>query len=135
MKKDLSCTVGLVGLPNTGKSSVINTLSNTTACSVAPIPGHTKHLATIKLDKKISLIDSPGVVLQKLQTEAEKVLKNCMKVADVVDPVLAGKYVCHVKCFVSHRSPSFEDTGENYIGGIMRQLQDENARYCHRIPY
>jgi nuclear GTP-binding protein len=39
-KKQIS--VGFVGYPNTGKSSIINTLRNKKVCNVAPIPGETK---------------------------------------------------------------------------------------------
>jgi tRNA U34 5-carboxymethylaminomethyl modifying GTPase MnmE/TrmE len=39
-KKQIS--VGFIGYPNTGKSSIINTLRNKKVCNVAPIPGETK---------------------------------------------------------------------------------------------
>lgn len=39
-KKQIS--VGFVGYPNVGKSSVINTLKSGKVCTVAPVPGETK---------------------------------------------------------------------------------------------
>lgn len=42
-KKQIS--VGLVGYPNVGKSSVINTIKSSKVCRVAPIPGETKVVA------------------------------------------------------------------------------------------
>ena len=39
-KKQVS--VGMIGYPNVGKSSIINTLSKKKVCTVAPIPGETK---------------------------------------------------------------------------------------------
>jgi nuclear GTP-binding protein len=39
-KKQIS--VGFIGYPNTGKSSIINTLKKKKVCNVAPIPGETK---------------------------------------------------------------------------------------------
>ncbi len=39
-KKQIS--VGLIGYPNVGKSSVINTLKSSKVCRVAPVPGETK---------------------------------------------------------------------------------------------
>lgn len=39
-KKQIS--VGVVGYPNVGKSSIINTLRSKKVCKVAPIPGETK---------------------------------------------------------------------------------------------
>jgi nuclear GTP-binding protein len=55
-------SVGFVGYPNVGKSSVINTLRHKKVCSVAPIPGETKVWQYITLFKRIFLIDCPGVV-------------------------------------------------------------------------
>lgn len=57
-----SIAIGFVGYPNTGKSSIINTLRNKKVCTVAPIPGETKVWQYITLMKRIHLIDSPGVV-------------------------------------------------------------------------
>lgn len=37
-------TVGLIGYPNVGKSSVINSLKRSKTCEVSPIPGCTKNL-------------------------------------------------------------------------------------------
>uniref|UniRef100_A0A0A9E097 CP-type G domain-containing protein n=1 Tax=Arundo donax TaxID=35708 RepID=A0A0A9E097_ARUDO len=45
-------SVGFVGYPNVGKSSVINTLRSKTVCKVAPIPGETKVWQYITLTKK-----------------------------------------------------------------------------------
>ena len=36
-------SVGFIGYPNVGKSSVINALMKKAVCKVAPIPGETKH--------------------------------------------------------------------------------------------
>ncbi|ORX98089.1 NUC091 domain-domain-containing protein, partial [Clohesyomyces aquaticus] len=55
-------SVGLIGYPNTGKSSVINTLRKKKVCNVAPIAGETKVWQYITLMKRIYLIDCPGIV-------------------------------------------------------------------------
>ncbi len=54
--------VALIGYPNVGKSTIINTLKGKRAVGTAPIPGYTKGKQLIKLSKKIWLLDSPGVV-------------------------------------------------------------------------
>ena len=62
-KKQIS--VGVVGYPNVGKSSVINTLISKKSCKVAPVPGETKIWQYITLMKRIFLIDCPGVVVDR----------------------------------------------------------------------
>ncbi|OQR89462.1 guanine nucleotide-binding protein-like 3, partial [Thraustotheca clavata] len=49
-------TVGVIGYPNVGKSSVINSLKRSKAASVSSIAGHTKVVQEIHLDNKIKLI-------------------------------------------------------------------------------
>ena len=58
-------SVGFVGYPNVGKSSVINTLRTKKVCNVAPVPGETKVWQYITLTKRIFLIDCPGVVYNR----------------------------------------------------------------------
>ncbi len=54
--------MGVIGYPNSGKSSVINSLMGKKCCKAAPVPGETKVWQYIALMKRIFLIDSPGVV-------------------------------------------------------------------------
>ena len=54
-KKAIS--VGFIGYPNVGKSSVINALKGSKACNVAPIPGETKVWQYVTLMKRVFLID------------------------------------------------------------------------------
>ncbi|CAB3403998.1 unnamed protein product [Caenorhabditis bovis] len=84
-----SIRVGVVGFPNVGKSSVINSLKRKRACNVGAMPGITKELQEVELDKNIRLIDSPGVVLlsQKDLDPVEVALKNAIRVDNLLDPV------------------------------------------------
>ncbi|KAI8926421.1 NUC091 domain-containing protein [Entophlyctis helioformis] len=84
-KKQIS--VGLVGYPNTGKSSIINTLKSKKVCNVAPIPGETKVWQYITLMKRIYLIDCPGVVYGSSEdTETDIVLKGVVRVENIQQP-------------------------------------------------
>lgn len=83
-KKQIS--IGFIGYPNVGKSSVINTLRAKKVCKVAPIAGETKVWQYITLMKKIYLIDCPGVVYPSGDTEAEIVLKGVVRVENIKDP-------------------------------------------------
>jgi nuclear GTP-binding protein len=84
-------TVGIVGFPNVGKSSLINSLTRARSVGVSPTPGYTKVAQEVILDKNIRLIDSPGIVFADGQT-ASTALRNCVHVEsmeDVLTPVQA----------------------------------------------
>lgn len=83
-KKQIS--VGFIGYPNTGKSSIINTLRSKKVCKVAPIAGETKVWQYITLMKRIYLIDCPGVVYPSAETDTEKVLKGVVRVELIQNP-------------------------------------------------
>ncbi|KAJ6028101.1 Nucleolar GTP-binding protein 2 [Penicillium herquei] len=80
-------SVGFIGYPNTGKSSIINTLRKKKVCTVAPIPGETKVWQYITLMKRIYLIDCPGVVPpNQNDTETDILLRGVCRVENVENP-------------------------------------------------
>ncbi|THH28296.1 hypothetical protein EUX98_g5893 [Antrodiella citrinella] len=60
--------VGLVGYPNVGKSSTINSLIGEKKVSVSSTPGKTKHFQTIQLSPAMTLCDCPGLVFPQFTT-------------------------------------------------------------------
>ncbi|KAK8813193.1 hypothetical protein WA158_002785 [Blastocystis sp. Blastoise] len=85
-KKQIS--VGFIGYPNVGKSSIINTLKQKDVCKVAPIPGETKIWQYITLMKNIFLIDCPGVVYQSTDSDSDIVLKGVVRAERLEEPDL-----------------------------------------------
>ncbi|XP_063092168.1 nucleolar GTP-binding protein 2 [Cavia porcellus] len=83
-KKQIS--VGFIGYPNVGKSSVINTLRSKKVCNVAPIAGETKVWQYITLMRRIFLIDCPGVVYPSEDSETDTVLKGVVQVEKIKTP-------------------------------------------------
>lgn len=106
-------SVGVIGYPNVGKSSVINALlsrmggkgsSAAKACPAGAEAGVTTSIRTVKIDSKLTLLDSPGVVfpsssslqsggLVNLKNAAEAhahlVLLNAVPPKQISDPIPA----------------------------------------------
>ena len=54
--------VGVLGYPNTGKSSIINAIRGRGSAPVSSVSGYTKGKQIIRVTQKIKLIDTPGVI-------------------------------------------------------------------------
>ena len=83
-------TVGVVGYPNVGKSSLINALAGRGAARTSSESGYTKGFQLVRVDRKIMLLDSPGVFPRK-----EKNIKKHSKIgaaghSKIKDPELAA---------------------------------------------
>ena len=57
----------ICGIPNVGKSSLINRLSGRKAAEIGPAPGVTKHQDWIKLGSDVELLDTPGILWPKIK--------------------------------------------------------------------
>lgn len=106
-------TVGVIGFPNVGKSSIINSLKRKRAAGVSSKAGFTKSLQEIEIDSKVKIIDSPGVILSN-DNEALLVLRNQANASDVKDPItpigailqrVSKKEMMHI-----YKISSFDDT-------------------------
>jgi nuclear GTP-binding protein len=85
---------GVFGPPNSGKSSVINSLARRPAAGVAATPGFTKAMQQIEVTDRISILDCPGVVpASGGEITPSMVLRNSIKVELLEDPIAPVAYI------------------------------------------
>uniref|UniRef100_A0A4W5NAJ2 Large subunit GTPase 1 homolog n=1 Tax=Hucho hucho TaxID=62062 RepID=A0A4W5NAJ2_9TELE len=86
--KEGELTVGLVGYPNVGKSSTINTILRNKKVSVSVTPGHTKHFQTLYVEPGLCLCDCPGLVMPSfVSTKAEMICCGILPIDQIRDHV------------------------------------------------
>jgi len=120
-----SITVGVIGYPNVGKSSIINSLKRTRSCGVASTPGYTKAVQTVKLDNHISILDSPGVLFSNITDDPNLLLRNCLKLEHIQDPMkvvnLIVKRIPKEQLMSLYELPNFNDSSQFlYLMGLKR---------------
>lgn len=58
----------VVGIPNVGKSTLINRLTRRHAAETGPAPGLTRHQGWVLLGKNVELLDTPGILWPKIES-------------------------------------------------------------------
>ncbi|CAH9081055.1 unnamed protein product [Cuscuta europaea] len=114
-----SITVGIIGLPNVGKSSLINSLKRSHVVNVGSTPGLTRSMQEVHLDKNVKLLDCPGVVmLRSAENDASIALRNCKRIEKLEDPIGPVKEIlkrCPAKTLVTlYKIPIFE-TADDFL--------------------
>lgn len=75
----------IVGIPNAGKSTLINRLVGKKAAGVGNTPGFTKTLSWIRINKDLELLDSPGILWPKLEDqEAAHILASLSSIKEEI---------------------------------------------------
>jgi len=102
----------VLGIPNVGKSSFINRISKKNSMEVGNKPGVTKQKQWIRLSNNIELMDTPGVLWPKF--ESEKVALNLAFTGTIKDDILP-------KIEVAYRLLKF--LIENYLENVLERYK------------
>ena len=68
----------IVGVPNAGKSTLINRLVGKKSAGVGDTPGFTKSLSWIRINKDVELLDSPGILWPKMEDQEAAHILACL---------------------------------------------------------
>ena len=119
----------ILGIPNVGKSSFINRISKRTTAGVGNKPGVTKQKQWIRINEKIELLDTPGVLWPKFESE-EVALHLCFT-GSIKEEILDKLEIAyHLTKFLleNYRKKLCEryKIDEEFIEQTLKQDQPEN---------
>lgn len=99
----------VIGLPNTGKSTFINSVANRNATKVANKPGQTQVQLLINVDEEMDLLDTPGVMPPKVDKDEHKIW---LSLINAIPDNIVGEEdpACYlVNYFLKKKTPEFQE--------------------------
>lgn len=85
----------IIGIPNVGKSTLINRLVGKKAAITGDKPGVTKSLSWIRINNELELLDSPGILWPKIDDETQGYNLACFSaIKEEILPI--GKVACYI---------------------------------------
>lgn len=120
----------ILGIPNVGKSSFINRISKRTTAGVGNKPGVTKQKQWIRINEKIELLDTPGVLWPKF--ESEEVALNLSFTGSIKEEILQRVEIAYqlLKVLLEKYRDNLSNRygiEKSHIEEILNQDQPENV--------
>lgn len=94
----------IIGIPNVGKSTLINRLAKKKIARIGNRPGITKHQQWIKVGKQFELLDTPGILWPKF--DDQEIGKRLAAIGTIKDTVIALQDIAaYILQFLQERYP------------------------------
>lgn len=123
----------IIGIPNVGKSSFINRISNKSTMKVGNKPGVTKNKQWIRLSNNIELLDTPGVLWPKI--ENQETALNLAYTGTIKSDILDETEVAYnlIKYLISNYKENVKERYKLKPDIVARILEDSNMEENERI--
>ena len=129
LPKKAKCIV--IGIPNVGKSTLINKFAGKNILGVGNRPGITKNLSTIKINEYIDLVDTPGILWPKI--ESEDVANNLACMTAIKEEILSiDRVAVHVLLMLDKYYPQilYKEFGiEHYNDDEIEECFERISKY------
>lgn len=115
----------IMGVPNVGKSTLINKITGKKAVNVGNKPGVTKDISWIRINDKLDLMDTPGILWPKIDDQNQAYILSCF--SSIKDEILP---IDEVACFIlKYMFDNYQDFLFNRYGSFTLDEEDYSNVY------
>lgn len=116
----------IIGIPNVGKSTLINRISKRNAASVQNTPGHTKSQQWIKVDNSFELLDTPGILPANYENKEYAI--NLALVGSIRETILPIEELADI--LLNYLRKYYPETIKNRYVIDFKDEDDNNSILC-----
>ena len=116
----------IIGIPNVGKSTLINRISKRNAASVQNTPGHTKSQQWIKVDNSFELLDTPGILPANYENKEYAI--NLALVGSIRETILPIEELADI--LLNYLRKHYPETIKNRYVIDFNEEDDNNSILC-----
>ena len=115
----------IMGVPNVGKSTLINKITGRKAVNVGNKPGVTKDISWIRINDKLDLMDTPGILWPKIDDQKQAYILACF--SSIKDEILP---IDEVACYIlKYMFDNYQDLLFNRYGSFSLDEEDYTEAY------